>query len=185
LNKKNLINIRPARIDDEKTIMDFTEQTGFFRPVEMDIAREVFVDAAIAKPGCTYQSYIAEIQESIEDGRRARDEGRIVHHPLSIMPCVAGWICFGATPCTLGTFDIYWIVVDMSLQRQGIGRCLLDFARDEIAKQHGRLMVIETSGSGLYEPTQNFYLKNGFFLAGRIPEFYAPGDDKLIYLKTV
>jgi ribosomal protein S18 acetylase RimI-like enzyme len=170
------LNIRLARIDDEKIVMDITEKTGFFRPVEMDIAREVFVDAALAKPACTYQSYVAEIQGS---GARDQDSG------IADNRRVAGWVCFGLTPCTLGTFDIYWIVVDASLHRQGIGRALLSFAHEEIKKQQGRLMVIETSGTSKYEPTQSFYLKNGFFLAGRIPEFYAPGDDKLIYLKIV
>jgi D-alanine-D-alanine ligase len=156
------ITIRLADRNDEAAVLDIIERTDFFRPVEIDIAWEVFVEAAQAKEGCTYQSYVSEIDKK-----------------------VVGWICFGATPCTLGTFDIYWIAVDPSTQRQGIGRYMLNFAQKIIEKQKGRLMIIETSGTPRYEPTQVFYEKNGFFLAARIPDFYAPEDDKLVYLKTL
>lgn len=156
------IIIRLANQNDAAAVLDIIERTDFFRPVEMNIAKEVFVEAAQGKEGCTYQSYVAEINKK-----------------------VVGWICFGKTPCTLGTFDIYWIAVDPSTQRQGIGRYVLDFAQKKIEEQKGRLMVIETSGTLRYEPTQAFYEKNGFFLAARIPAFYAPNDDKLIYLKTL
>ena len=156
------ITIRLADQNDEAAVLDIIERTDFFRPVEVDIAKEVFVEAAQGKEGCTYQSYVAEINKK-----------------------VVGWICFGETPCTLGTFDIYWIAVDPSAQRQGIGRYMLHFAQKKIEEQKGRLMVIETSGTSKYEPTQEFYKKNGFFLAAKIPDFYAPGDDKLVYLNTL
>ncbi len=156
------ITMRLAERNDETAVLDIIERTEFFRPVEIDIAKEVFVDAAHGKVGCTYQSYIAEINEK-----------------------VVGWICFGETPCTLGTFDIYWIAVDPSIQRQGLGQFMLRFSEENIEQQGGRLIVVETSGMARYEPTQKFYEKNGFFLAARIPDFYAPEDDKLIYLKTL
>lgn len=140
--------------------MDFVTATNFFRPVEIDIAKEVFDEAAAANPGCTYQSYVAELD------RRA-----------------VGWICFGPTPCTLGTFDIYWIAVDPAFQRHHIGSKLLSFAEAEIKKQKGRLMIIETSGSERYLPTRAFYERNGYILAADVKEFYAPGDDKWIFTK--
>jgi ribosomal protein S18 acetylase RimI-like enzyme len=156
------IAIRPGRIEDETAVMKFIERTGFFRPVEMDIAREVFTDAAYNKPGCTYQSYVAEIG------------GKLV-----------GWICFGATPCTLGTFDMYWIAVDPDRQGEGIGRQLSSFAEQQILKQNGRLIVVETSGMPRYESTRKFYEKTGYILAAEVPDFYAAGDPKCIYLKSL
>ncbi len=156
------ITIRPGRIEDEAVVLRFIERTGFFRPIELDIAREVFTDAAYNRPGCTYQSYVAQL------------EGRPV-----------GWICFGVTPCTLGTFDMYWIAVDPDRQREGIGRQLSSFAEEEIKKQSGRLIVVETSGMPRYEPTRKFYEKNGYYLAAEVPDFYAAGDPKFIYLKVL
>jgi len=39
----------------------------------------------------------------------------------------------------------------------------------------------ETSGRPLYEPTRQFYLKNGYELEATLREFYGSGDDKLVY----
>lgn len=151
--------IRKAIAADTALVMDIIRRTKFFRPVEETIAQEV-LDDAIAD--ASYQSYVVE-----KDGR------------------VAGWICFGATPCTLGTFDIYWIAVDPDIQHAGLGSSLLTFAEAQIAAQGGRLMIIETSGSPMYRPTQRFYEKNGYRLAACVDDFYAPGDPKLIFTKTV
>ncbi len=38
---------------------------------------------------------------------------------------LAGWICWGPTPCTLGTYDLYWMAVDPALHGGGIGTALL------------------------------------------------------------
>ena len=156
------ITIRSAHSDDQTAVLDLIERTGFFRPVELEIAREVFNDAAEMKPGCTYQSYVAEVDSE-----------------------VAGWICFGATPCTLGTFDIYWVAVDPAFQHKGAGTRLVRFAEEKAKAQDGRLLAVETSGTKRYGPTRRFYEKLGYKLAARVPEFYAPGDDKCIYLKTL
>ncbi|MBN2589282.1 MAG: GNAT family N-acetyltransferase [Sedimentisphaerales bacterium] len=161
------ISIRIAEPEDEDIVLDIIKRTAFFREVEIDIAREVFTEAAQNKPGCTYQSFVAEI-------RGTNDERRI-----------CGWVCFGETPCTEGTFDIYWIAVDPTLQRQGAGKFMLDFSEKEIKKQSGRIAVVETSGMKRYESTQKFYEKNNYTIAAKIPDFYAPGDDKLIYVKKI
>ena len=154
--------IRRAGVDDTEPVMDIIRRTDFFRDVEEDIALEVLEEAAEARPECSYQSYVGMV-----DGK------------------VAGWVCFGVTPCTLGTFDIYWIAVDPDVQRCGVGKKLLRFAEQEIISQKGRLVVIETSGSQKYASTQGFYERCGYRLAARVEEFYAPGDDKLIFIKTV
>ncbi len=179
------LSIRIAKPEDETIVMDIIERTGFFRPVEIDIAREVFTEAAHNKPGCSYQSYIAEIRDTIDEGRLTKEERQLAHHPSSLVPRVVGWVCFGETPCTLGTFDIYWIAVDPTLQRQGAGKFMLEFSENEIKKQKGRLAVVETSGMKRYESTQKFYEKNNYTIAAKISDFYAPGDDKLIYLKNI
>jgi len=183
--KNPALSIRIAKPEDETIVLDIIERTGFFRPVEIDIAREVFTEAAQRKPGCSYQSYVAEIRETIDEGRLKKDGEQIVSHPSSLIPRIVGWVCFGETPCTIGTFDIYWIAVDPTLQRQGAGKFMLDFSENEIKKQNGRLAVVETSGMKRYESTQKFYEKNNYELAAKIPNFYAPGDDKLIYVKTL
>jgi len=162
LKTYNNVHIRKAKVADHPAVIDIVKATKFFRPVEIEIACEVFDEAAMHKLGSTYQSYVAEV-----DGQ------------------IAGWVCFGATPCTLGTFDVYWIAVDPTLQRHHIGSKLLEFAEVNIRKQKGRMIVIETSGSEKYLPTRTFYERNGYTLAADVKEFYAPGDDKWIFLKKL
>jgi GNAT superfamily N-acetyltransferase len=154
--------IRASTRTDRDTIVRFTHATSFFRDDEMQIAIEVLDEALAKGQAGHYQSYTAE-------------SGGI---PV-------GWICYGPTPCTLGTFDIYWIVVAPEAQNQGIGSLLLTHAEQRIAAGGGRLSIIETSGRPIYDATCHFYLRRGYREAARLDEFYAPGDDKIIYIKRL
>jgi ribosomal protein S18 acetylase RimI-like enzyme len=125
-----------------------------FQPHEVDVALEL-IDAP---PESGYRFVVAEI-----DGR------------------VAGYACFGATPCTDGTWDLYWIAVDPSLHGAGVGWTLMSDAVDAIRAESGRLVIIETASKPAYDRTRAFYLKYGCREVARIPDFYAPGDDKIVY----
>ena len=96
---------------------------------------------------------------------------------------VAGYACFGATPCTVGTYDLYWIAVDPARQNLGLGRALLDAVESAVRAEHGRLLVIETASKPEYAATRAFYERCGLDLTARIPDFYARGDDKLVYCR--
>jgi ribosomal protein S18 acetylase RimI-like enzyme len=93
---------------------------------------------------------------------------------------LAGYVCFGPTPLTEGTWDIYWMAVAPEMQRQGIGGALLESAEKAIRKAGGRLAIIETSSTPAYEKTIRFHIGHGYEIIARVPDFYAPGDDKLI-----
>ena len=69
-------------------------------------------------------------------------------------------------------------------QGRGIGRALTNFAEQAIAERGGRLFVVETSSREAYTPTRRFYEALGYYEAGRIPDFYGPGDDRVIFLKS-
>ncbi len=96
---------------------------------------------------------------------------------------VAGYACFGETPCTVGTYDLYWIAVDPARQNLGLGRALLDAVERAVRAENGRLLVIETASKPEYAATRAFYERCGLELAARIRDFYARGDDKLVYCR--
>ncbi len=130
------------------------------------MALEVF-DAAVAgsrPPTATEPDYTA---------LGADVEGRLV-----------GWICWGPTPCTLGTYDLYWMAVDPAGQRAGIGTALLAEMERRLTG-HGRLIVVETAGRADYADTRRFYQARGYRPTARIPDFYAPGDDLVVYTKAL
>jgi GNAT superfamily N-acetyltransferase len=97
---------------------------------------------------------------------------------------LVGWICWGPTPCTLGTYDLYWMAVDPAVQRGGVGTALLvEMERQLVGR--ARLIVVETAGRADYAATRSFYESRGYRPTARIPEFYAPGDDLVVYTKQL
>ncbi len=184
------VDIRWCGPEDRQVVLSFLAQTGFFRPDEIDIAREL-IDSGIAEgPKGHYQSFVACVDEGSDCGLRIADCGlkktgaanpkADIRHPQSLP---VGWVCWGPTPCTLGTFDIYWIGVASAWQGRGIGRALTAFAEQTITERGGRLFVVETSSRETYAPTRRFYEALSYREAGRIPDFYGPGDDRVIFVK--
>ena len=161
-HKAHRSKIRYAAASDRKAVHEFIKATNFFRPDEVDVAMEVFDDAIDKGPDGHYQSYV------IDENKKP-----------------VGWVCFGPTPCTVGTFDLYWIAVDPACQSKGYGRILMTFAEQEIKKRGGRLVIVETSGRSSYIATRKFYLKIGYLESSRVWDFYAPNDDKIIYIKRL
>ena len=98
---------------------------------------------------------------------------------------VVGYISYGPTPLTEGTWDLYWEAVAQEKRGQGIGKALMKSAEGEISKAGGRLAIIETSSTPAYEKTLRFHLGLGYEIIARIPDFYSPGDDKLILQKRL
>jgi len=153
------VTLRPLAGRDHAAVEIMTRAVGVFRRDEIPVALEVFQAAASRTD--TYEGLAAE-----RDGR------------------LVGWICWGATPCTLGTFDLYWIVVDPSCQGQGIGTLLLQ-AMEQALAGRARLIVVETAGRADYAPTRAFYLKHRYQAVACIPDFYAPGDDQVTFAKAL
>lgn len=96
---------------------------------------------------------------------------------------VQGYVCFGPTPLTDALWDLYWIAVAPSQQKRGIGVLLLEFVETQVRERAGRRLVIETSSLPRYQPTRAFYDRHGYPVLARIADFYAVGDDRVIFGK--
>ena len=154
-------HLRHLTADDRARIEEITRLVGVFREDELLVALEVFDEAVRGAAGNTYSVLGAQV-----DGD------------------VAGWICWGPTPCTLGTYDLYWMAVAPEAQGNGIGKALLEEMERRLAGV-ARLIVIETAGRADYAPTRAFYQARGYSPVSRIPDFYAPGDDQVVFAKEV
>jgi GNAT superfamily N-acetyltransferase len=147
---------------DRPAVTKILGNTPEFKPFEVEIAQEL-IDSYLHDPtGSGYHILVADA-DSI----------------------VTGYICYGPTPMTQGTWDIYWLAVARESQGRGIGSALMKSAETEIARAGGRLSIVETSSTPLYEKTRRFHLGQGYELICRIPDFYAPGDDKLVLQKRL
>jgi len=157
------LELRPLQENDAPAIDRILRQTGMFTPSEIDVANEL-IDIFLHKPDQKDYVIVAAFEPS-----------------APIEP--VGYVCFGPTPATEATFDLYWIAVAPARQGQGIGQTLLNHAEQESVSRGGRLMIIETSSKAIYLPTQKFYERNGYVVEARIKDFYAQGDDRLIYTR--
>jgi GNAT superfamily N-acetyltransferase len=91
-----------------------------------------------------------------------------------------GYACFGPTPATEGTYDLYWLAVDPAAQGRGAGRGLVRWVEQELAARGARLLVVETSSRADYAHTREFYARGGYAEAARVRDFYASDDDRII-----
>jgi ribosomal protein S18 acetylase RimI-like enzyme len=148
--------------EDRPRITKILHDTPEFKPFEVAVAEEL-IDSYLDDPSCSgYRILVAEADSTVE-----------------------GYICYGPTPLTEGTWDIYWVAVSREKQGQGMGSALIRSAEKEILKAEGRLSIIETSSTPAYEKTRTFHLSHGYQIIARIPDFYAPNDDKLIMQKRL
>lgn len=98
---------------------------------------------------------------------------------------ITGYVCYGETPLTKGTWDVYWIAVDHACQGKGTGKALMQTAENKIKELHGRLTVIETSSKPDYNKTRKFYASLGYVEVAVIPDFYEVNDGKVIMVKRL
>jgi ribosomal protein S18 acetylase RimI-like enzyme len=96
---------------------------------------------------------------------------------------VVGYACYGPIPCTISSFDLYWIAVEPGFQNRGVGQLLMQAAEAAIRDSGGRQIFIDTSGRPKYAPTRAFYQRCGYEIAATLADFYAEGDDKVILRK--
>jgi ribosomal protein S18 acetylase RimI-like enzyme len=160
--KPGTVSLRAPGTEHLSRVREIVEATGLFRADEVEIALEVF-QSAVAAPGLDYTSVGA-----------FDEEGNLL-----------GFACYGPTPCTVGTWDLYWIAVDPGTHGQGIGRKLAELVEQRIAGEGGRLIVAETSSRHDYDPTRAFYEALDYKASARVADFYAPGDDLVVYTKRL
>ncbi len=156
-----MARIRPTVREDHSRILDILKRTEYFTEAEVAIADELLNEYFNKSLESGYWTYTSE-----SDG-------------------VAGYVCYGPTPLTDGTYDIYWIAVDPDQQGKKIGTELLNFAENDIAGHNGRLITVYTSSQEKYLSTRSFYLKRGYHEGCRIKDYYRRGDDLVVYVKQI
>lgn len=154
--------VRPVAAADLPALSALLRRIEQFKPDEVTVAEEL-LEASVRDPeGTGYTTLVA----LLADDR------------------LAGYVCFGPTPMTATTWDLYWIAVDPALQGRGLGQQLHAAFIAHITARDGRNVRIETSSQELYAATGGFYARLGYTIAGRLPDFYAPGDDLLIFYRS-
>lgn len=159
------MNIRPAEHKDRERIHEILVACMLFTEEEVDCAVE-----------------LVDIFLDPENPERKDYETAVLDEPDGQ---VQGYVTFGATPLTDGVYDLYWIAVDPKQQGRGFGQVLLRYVENEVRRQRGRMLLIETSSKTSYASTIRFYERAGYTEISRIKDFYRIEDDKVVFCKRL
>ena len=148
--------------DDVGRVRSLVGSTGFFNGAEVDIAADLVTERLSKGIRSGYHFILAE-----------RGSGLVAY------------ACYGPIEGTLGSFDLYWIAVAPEEQRKGLGPQVFARAENAMRKAGAKKIYVDTSSSDRYAGTRGFYQRMGFEEDARLPDFYGPGDAKVIYVKQL
>lgn len=77
------------------------------------------------------------------------------------------------------------LAVRPDLQGKRLGAALLRAAEQHLKGKGQRILIVGTSGSDDFALTRKFYAKNGYEEEARIRDFWADGDDKVVFRKAL
>jgi GNAT superfamily N-acetyltransferase len=148
--------------NDPERIRRLVEVTGFFSEDEIEMAKELVVERLAKGAESGYHFLLAE------------HYGRLI-----------GYTCYGPIPCTIGSYDLYWIAVHPDYHRRGVGRRLIADTERRIRTAGAARIYVDTSQRTQYASTRAFYESCGYHLESVLKDFYGPGDGKVIYGKEM
>jgi ribosomal protein S18 acetylase RimI-like enzyme len=148
---------------DREKILDLLRQTAVFNEQEISVAMEI-VDLVLTKQDrAEYQTFC------YYDG-----DDRFM-----------GYICFGPIPMTDFRYDLYWIAVDKKVAGKGVAADLVRFMEEQVARQGGKKIYVDTSTTPQYGAARAFYEKQGYRTVCVMGDFYREGDGKIVFMKDL
>jgi ribosomal protein S18 acetylase RimI-like enzyme len=156
------MRIRRLAPPDRDPIQHLLRTAGTFTDEEVAVAMEL-VDGALGALARDYRILVCE------------GEGEVI----------LGYVCYGPTPMTNGTWDLYWIAAHAAARGRGVGTRLVQEMEAELSQAGARIVRIETSQLDEYEAARSFYARLSYREVGRIRDFYRHGDDLVTLAKCL
>jgi D-alanine-D-alanine ligase len=168
------VRLGPLLAEHRETLDGIVRATGVFSDDEVTVALELFDETFGKSAVVNRKSNGDDLRFPMSDYEfiGAFEDDRLI-----------GYACFGSTPSTDNTYDLYWIAVHPDAQRSGAGSVLMSEVEHRLHARRARLLVVETSSRADYSPTRRFYEKRGYEQSARIENFYAHGDHRVIFTK--
>ncbi len=84
-----------------------------------------------------------------------------------------------------GAWNMLAVAVLPSEQGGGCGGAIIKHLEAVLKKRGQRILIADTSGADAFVQTRAFYRKNGYVEEARIRDFWAAGDDKIVFWKPL
>ncbi|HET9624641.1 MAG TPA: GNAT family N-acetyltransferase [Kofleriaceae bacterium] len=155
--------LRPAARHETEALVELAVSTGLFTPDEADLLLRQTLEALHAGTlGADHHAFVA-----------ADEPGE-----------PRGWVYFAKRNEPDEPWDLWWIGVAPAHHGTGVGTALLAFVEDFVRARSGRVLYIETSSDDKLAATRAFYRRRGYAEAGQVADFYAQGEDKIVFAKA-
>lgn len=151
--------IRETLPDDKDALLAIIQESGKFD------------DAGIDHVTRTLEEHINEGSDALWF---TADDGE----PIGVAYCAP-------EPVASGTWNLLMLWIKNGREGQGYGSALVSQVEKALVDRGGRLLIVETSGLPEFESARFFYNKVGFIQEAKIGNFFAEGDDKIIYTKSI
>lgn len=137
----------------------------------------------IAKESGQFDAYgLAHIEETL--GKHLAGHGEEIWltaddgEPVGVAYCAP-------EPVASGTWNLLMLWTRSDRHSKGHGASLVQQVERELKARAARLLIVETSGLPEFAPARSFYAKCGFVHEASIGNFFAAGDDKLVFTKAL
>ena len=153
--------IRPITPDDSAAVVALAVASGLFSEYETEILGKMLAD------------YFGG---NAENGHVCVIDGE--DEPLGVA-------YYEPVLAAEGTWYLTMIAVRRDRQGRGRGSALMRHVEDALRAGGHRVLLVETSGLPAFELTRAFYAKLGYEEEARVRDFYAAGDDMILFRKAL
>lgn len=84
-----------------------------------------------------------------------------------------------------GAWNMLAIAVLPTVQGRGFGGAIVAHLETVLRERQQRILIADTSGTDAFAPTRAFYQKHGYREEARIRDFWADGDEKIVFWKSL
>ena len=155
-------SVRPLRADDLSAVKAVIDSTGLFPSELMDGMTAAFLSRASDELW-----FVAEAGGAKVDG----DVCAVAYAAPERM--------------TDGAWNLLLIAVRKDRQGRGLGAALTRTVEAVLAGRGARILLVETSGLPAFERTRAVYQRLGYVREATVRGFYAEGEDKVIFWKSL
>lgn len=157
------LTVRPVVEADTSSLEQVLEETGLF-PVELL--------APMIAP------YFSQTDGAGDADRAIWMTAEAGGAPISLGYCEA-------EAMTEGTWNLLAIGVTPAHQSQGVGEAMIGYLEKSLNARAARLLLVETSSMPEFDGARDFYRRCGFAQEAQIRNFYADGEDKVVFAKPL
>ena len=161
--------IRPAVQEDAGPVAAVVVAAGMFTAAEVSFMPDLFADA-LAVPEDGAHGLVVDVLDGNAGGEA----------PPAVGP-VVGVVYWHPVEAADRVVDLTMLAVHPALHGTGRGRAVIQHAQDRSRTAGQRLMVVQTSGTQQYAGTRRFYAALGYTLEATIRDYWAAGDDMVLF----